>query len=194
MLDIRPSPTWKSYAAATIADVDAIKTSIATSTSTAQYTGAALNGALGASAIRFPQCVSVTTSSSVGSYNTSDPIVFTGTDKDGGTITASLTLTQADGNETIVDSALQGFASVTQIDVPAQVDTNGAFEFGVRDVVLDPPAQYLVAGANGNAKIVDQDGNADTMAMIAGYPTPPMAIARVSGEAATTAFPLLICR
>jgi hypothetical protein len=138
--------------------------------------------------------VSVTTGSSVGTYNTSDPIVFTGTDKDGNTITASLTLTQANGNETVVDANLQGFASVTQIDVPAQVDTNGTFEFGVRDVVLDPPAQYLVAGAAGDVKCADQDGNEGVLPLLDSVYTPPMAIARVSGEAATTAFPLTILR
>jgi hypothetical protein len=116
-------------------DVDAIKTAIATAITAQTYTGAALNGALVGTNWRLPRGVSVTTSAVASCYNTTDAIVFTGTDWFGAAATANVTLTQAGGGETIV-ATTAGLMSVTQIDVPAQLLATGQFEFGMRDIIL----------------------------------------------------------
>ncbi len=114
-----------------------------------------------------PRSVSVTTASSTGSYNIVDPIVFTGKDINGNTITESLTLTNADGGETIV--GVKPFASLTSIAVPAQVDVNGHFTFGVRDVFLQSGCRSIRPGSTGAIKLVYIDGTPDTLSsLIAG--------------------------
>lgn len=121
-----------------IVDPNGIKTSVGTSTSAQEYTGAALNGALMSLADwRLPRGVSVTTSVSAGRYNITDPIVFTGPNWDGVETTASVYLTDTDGGETVSCGIEQGILKPTKVNVPKQLLAGGAFEFGVRDIVLD---------------------------------------------------------
>lgn len=130
---LEASPKTKTITA--LADDDAIKTSIATSASPASYSGGALNGVMaGVNQAPLAWILTVTTSTHAATYNTAAPIVITGKDVDGNTITDSISLTQANGNETVAGT--KAFAQVTQIDVPAQTDALGTFKFGVRDLVL----------------------------------------------------------
>ncbi len=114
-------------AAGDAADADAIKTSIATSTGSASYSGAALNGAKGGTPAT-ARAVTVTTTAATAAYNITDPIVFTGTDLDGDAWTESLYLTATNGGETI--EGVWSLGSVTSVVVPAQLLATGAFTFG----------------------------------------------------------------
>lgn len=114
-------------AAGDAADADAIKTTIATSTGSASYSGAALNGAKGGTPAT-PRAVTVTTTAATAAYDVSAPIVFTGTDADGDAWSESLYLTATNGGETV--EGAWSFGSVTSIDVPAQLLGTGAFTFG----------------------------------------------------------------
>jgi hypothetical protein len=119
-----------------------------------------------------PRYVSVTTSASGATYNTTDGIVFAG--KRGGVdVSETLMLTDAAGNETIVGN--QAFDQITSITVPAQLGGGGAFTFGVSGIAarLDEagdaiPYRAIRAGAAGNARIGYQVGAADTLPMGAG--------------------------
>jgi len=126
------------FALSEIVDPNGIKTSIGTSTSEQEYTGAALNGALmSLDDWRLPRGVSVTTSVAAGRYNTTDPIFFTGPNWDGVEATARVYLTDTDGGETVSCGIEQGILKPTKLVVPAQLLGGGSFEFGVRDIMLD---------------------------------------------------------
>lgn len=122
-----------SLTTAQLNDTDGIKTSAATSASPQNFAVGALNGALISSGrlLPGPRSVTVTTTTSAATYNTTDPIVITGT-RGGRTVTESLSLTQAGGNETVRGS--QAFDTITSIAIPAQSGTGGTFQFGVGDL------------------------------------------------------------
>jgi hypothetical protein len=153
------APRTKTYAT-TVALPTAIKTSIATSTNTATYSGAGLNGSIGAAAFGQAQTVSVTTSAHAGTY-TGTAIVVNGKDETGAVISETLTLTQVNGGETIVGT--KAFAQVTSVVVPAQFDALGAYTFGVYDVVYSTPPRELRTGGAGTLVLTYQDGSADTI-------------------------------
>jgi len=160
-----PSVASKTFAA--IAVANAIKTSIATVVGAQNYTGAALNGAIGQGQFGVPQNVSVTTTTFASTYSigAANPIVFTGTNEQGQVITESLLLTATGGNETIFGT--KAFATVTGISVPAQLTTSGAFTFGVGDIVLETPCREIRAGAAGNVKVGYPDMTAtDTIPLV----------------------------
>lgn len=161
--DIFPSLRTKTFAA--IADVDAIKTAIATAAAPATYSGVALNGAIGAAALGVSQTFTVKTRANAGAYVTANPIVVTGLDWQGKIISESVSLTQTNGGETV--QGTKAFARFTSIAVPAQNDTSGSFEFGVGDILLDMPARELRAGAIGDIKVGYQDGGTDVLPSIA---------------------------
>lgn len=153
-----------------LADVDAIKTAIATSASAAEYTDTDLDGALasaGVVGLDPPRFVSITTSSSASSYSIASPIVVTGT-RGGVVVTESLSLTDEDGGETIVGD--QPFDAITSISVPAQDDTSGQFEFGVSGIAArvneareQVPYRGIRVGATGGAvKLGFEGGYEDT--------------------------------
>lgn len=109
-------------AATTAADPDAIKLSVASSTSAQSYSGAALDGTIGGSAFAPAQLPTVT---------------VTGVS---GTGTVSFTGLGADGNARVSRVALSGtgtftgdfaLTQVTQIDVTAQANTAGTLAFGL---------------------------------------------------------------
>jgi hypothetical protein len=115
----------KTFTNPVVADANAIKTSVASAASIQTYTGAALDGTIGAGAISPPRNITITTTSHA-DIDAVD-VVITGTDSTGATVTDTITLTDA-GNTT--DSGVKCFATVTSIVVPAQSGTGGALEFG----------------------------------------------------------------
>lgn len=155
------------YTLAELEDQDAIKTLVATSLTAQSYSGAALNGARAnpgpATARIFPQAVSVTTTTDAATYNTTDAITITGTDENDATLTDTLLLTQAGGNETVVGT--KGFKTVTTIAIPAQLTTNGAFEFGFSDIVLsaERPGIMVRHGSAGNIVLGFDGGFTDVI-------------------------------
>lgn len=112
------------------ADVNAIKTSIASSASIETYTGADLNGVVGEGVMSPPRNMTITTSSHVDIDAVA--VVITGTNIHGDIITDIVTLTDA-GNTTDVGNV--AFSTVTQIVVPAQGGTSGALEFGFGSII-----------------------------------------------------------
>jgi len=137
-----PAKLAQTFTLAEMVNPNGIKTSVGTSIAAQEYTGAALNGALMPTANplvnwRLPRGVSVTTSVSAGRYNTTDPIVFTGPNWNGIESTANVYLTDEDGGETVSCGIKQGILIPTKVAVPAQLLAGGAFEFGVRDIMLD---------------------------------------------------------
>lgn len=121
------------FASADLNDVNGVKTSAATIASETTYLPAVMNGAgINTSGVllKTARTVTATLSANSGSYSTS-AIVITG--KYGGeTVTSSLTPSDADGGETLYGD--QPFDLITSIVIPAQVNTSGAFEFGVGDI------------------------------------------------------------
>jgi hypothetical protein len=159
-----PSKLIHQYTVAQLADVNAIKTAIATATSIQTYTGAAINGALAISNVaymRLPQAVSMTASAAAGHYVAASTVVFTGTDWDDAAITDTLTVTDANGGWTV--SGNTGFKTVSTIVVAAQANTGGQWEFGVTDVLLpsSSPARQIRHGSAGNIVVgFEGDDNA----------------------------------
>lgn len=148
------------------ADTDSIKTSIATSTSSASYSGIQLNGVVGTATMDPRRGPTVTTTAvdpglisdpgdggagdddggTGGAYNTTDPIVLTFVDWYDQTQTRSVYLTEALGGETI--SFGEDVKSVVSIDIPPQFTELGSFQFGTlavqgRGSVLLPRAGLL---------------------------------------------------
>jgi len=111
-------------------DDDAIKTSIASSASAADYSGTALNGVVGAGTMSPPRNIIITTTSNANINAVG--VVVTGKDVNGATLTETITLTDNGG---VVDSGVKAFASVSSIHVPAQGGTGGALKFGFGNVV-----------------------------------------------------------
>jgi hypothetical protein len=109
------------------ASTNAIKTSIATSTSAWSYSGAALNGSIGAGALSPARPITATSSSSAGAY-TLTAMTVVGVDANGNALTDTMTPTQTGGGETI--STTKAFASVTSISGSAMSNTAGAWTFG----------------------------------------------------------------
>ena len=108
------------------ADADALKTSFATSTSTA--TISSFNGALAGEALRTGRPITITTTAAVGAYTTASPITVTGTLDSGLSHTEYVYLTDADGGETI--STLFPFTEPTSVVFPAMATAAGAIEIG----------------------------------------------------------------
>lgn len=123
-------PTAISYAA----DPVSIKTSIATSTSTVTYSGAALNGSVG-TAIMSPRRALTVSTTLAGSptYNTTGSIVWTYIDWYGQTVTASVKLTSSTAAQTI--TTVIEAKQVVSVALPAQLLTAGTFTFGTAAVV-----------------------------------------------------------
>lgn len=185
--NISPSPWTKTLTAAP-AIANAIKTSIATSTSVATYTGVQLNGSIGAAVFSLPQLVTVTNTNSVAAYNTTNAITITGENDQGVVITDTLLLTAANGNQTI--TSVKAFLKITSIAVPAQLTTAGAFTFGVSDIVFSSPIREIRAGAAGNLIVGYQDATTDTVPLAAGERH--LAYMTKIVSAGTTALPITI--
>lgn len=111
-------------------DVDAIKTSIASSTSPQSYSGAALNGAIGANTMSPRRGLAIKRKAATSAYSLS-PIVVTYVDWRGVERTMSVTPPNANGGDTLRPTDDE-MAAAVQIDVPGQASTAGAFEVGVQ--------------------------------------------------------------
>jgi len=189
--------TSKTYAsAAAMAIAAALVLSVATAITPQTYSGAGLNGSVGAGAISLPQSVTATTSASAATYavGASHQIVVTGTDYFGNVLVGTITLTATGGGETVAavdaNGKILGFASVTSIVAPAQLGTGGAFTFGVRDVVVDPLALDIRAGTAGNLGLGYNDGSGDVVpAQLAEH---CFYAARIIFSSTTTAWPVTI--
>lgn len=192
--DLSSSPRTHTKAASDggLWDTDALKTSVATDNVAAHtYSGAALNGAAanpGPAVLSPPRFFSVSTTADVATYNTTDPIIVTGT-YDGQTVTEELTLTQAGGNEYLVGD--QPFDTIVSVYVPVQLTANGAFTFGLDGLAagkVNGQQQFfraVRANAAGNVKLGYRDGSTDIRPMQA-YERDPIAPIRVYGSPSTT--------
>lgn len=171
-----------SYAAA-LADTDALKASIATAAADVVYATSDLDGVIGTGVMNPARTVSVKTTANASTY-TGHAIVVSGTDPNGAPLSETLTLTATNGGETIVGT--KPFRTVTSIGVPAQHDTSGHFEFGVRDVMLGTPPKSIRALAAGDLKVMYDDGTVDTISALAAKETIAISPVKIFGDAATT--------
>lgn len=141
-LALRRSTTFATAAA--LADTDAFKASFASPTVAATYSVATLDGALANpgpvtdTKMRVSRYPSVTTNTSPATYNTTDPIIWTGT-RGGTEVTVETLLTQAGGNETIIGTT--PLDTLTSVYVPAQLAGGGLMELGFSGVAA--PKRYL---------------------------------------------------
>jgi hypothetical protein len=172
--------------AAELADVDAFKTSVATATSAAVYSGATLNGAkanpgpVTDEKMRVAAYPSVTSSAQASTYNTTDPIVWTGT-RGGEVVTVETLLTDANGDETIVGAS--PLDTLVSIAVPAMLGASGALEFGFSGLAAprrhDRTQPMLVmALAEGIVHVGYPDGVEDSFRLNA-YQVAPLSAYRI---------------
>lgn len=129
--------------AAEMEDTDGVRASLATSVGTitmlpADFVSANMDTTTGAF-LKLPRSVTITLSSSAGSYTTDD-IVITGK-RGTSTVTETLTPTTANGGETL--RGTQIFDSITSIAIPAQVNTSGAWTVGFQDVAAPVGMQFV---------------------------------------------------
>lgn len=110
-------------------DSDGLLALLSTATTVATVTGAALNGAESTNGALDvgPRLVSLTTAASVGSYNTTDPVVVTGR-RGGSPVEYQVWLTDENGGETLVVGVMEFVNSVV---FPEQNDTSGGWTMGV---------------------------------------------------------------
>lgn len=167
-----PAPDAYTFTTANIADLDAIKTSIATAATAQTYSGAALNGASTTpypdSKTGFAQWPAATASSHAGSYVNGSTVVFTGTYL-GETVTRTATVSGTGGGATfIADGPIDG--PVTSVVVDAQADTGGAWTFGFVDLCCrrrnnrnEPWREVRCGGVAGDVGFVRPNGAADVL-------------------------------
>ncbi len=159
-----------------LADPDAIKTSVATSTSLALYQGEDLNGAAASDGVARPApndhaglaaYPTVTTSAQAGAYVPGSKVTFIGEygprfGEGMGLGAASLVqreavIVEADGGETLVaDGPLE---SVLAIETDAQAATSGALTFGFTDLAPKSGQRFVqIEGlAEGNLHVAYGD-------------------------------------
>ena len=118
-------PVTEEWVNVATADVDAIKTSIASAATDQTYSGVALNGVIGAGVISPPRNITITSTT----HADIDAVacVVTGEDIYGNVITDIITLTDGGG---ATDAGDVPFAKVTSVFIPAQSGTGGALEIG----------------------------------------------------------------
>lgn len=103
----------------------------AQTTATSPVTITSFDGALAAAPLKPGRPVQILTSAATGAYNTTDPILVTGTLDSGVTFTDKLYLTNANGGETVIGT--WSFATITSVTIPAQLLTTGTLSFGFYD-------------------------------------------------------------
>lgn len=114
-----------------LADDDALRLAAATSTSSQTISGAGFDGALAGQGIHAARPISITTSASIGAYNTTDPIAVTFILKDGDEFTENVYLTNANGGETV--ATIWSAAIEVSVEIPAQLTTAGTIAIGYAD-------------------------------------------------------------
>lgn len=157
------------FTLAQLDDNNALVVSIQTEAVAVNFTGATLDGALAPGAanatMRLPQYVTCDSAANAGSYVAGTVITVTGT-LWGTSITDTMTVVGTGGGESLRTTS--AFSTVTNIHVPAQVNTGGDWEFGVEDIGLAPPRpgialRWIAAGniqvvtAGGMTEVVDGD-------------------------------------
>lgn len=174
--ELHSSPRCYTSTAALLTDTDGIKTDQAGALIPQSFSGAALNGAVHVAGFYFPRYPSVTSTANAATYNTTDPIVVTGT-RGGVVATVSLLLTAAGGNETIVGTT--PLETIASIAVPAQLQAAGGLSFGVWGIgpfarvlggaiVGNEPYRAAKACADGTLIFIFPDASIDTTTCIAG--------------------------
>lgn len=135
-------------------DDDAIKTAIASSTSVATYSGAALNGVIGAGAISPPRNILITTAGGTPA-DAPATATITGTAVDGSAQTETINVAQTGTTA----AGVKAFATVTSIALPAGEGTGATLAFGTGVVVgLDSKLRDVGGAANGG--VVKEVANA----------------------------------
>lgn len=117
--------------AADSADADAIMTSVPTvdTGGPTVYDTTDLDGVIGLDTMLPARYVTATTSASTASYLAATTITIAGLDENGDPATDELTITEVNGDETLVGTQL--FSSVISITVEDQDDTNGMITVGI---------------------------------------------------------------
>lgn len=152
--------------AASLLDVDGIKTSIATAASIQTYSGVALNGTLAGYGGHADLCSypTASASSNAGSYVNGSTVQFVGT-YNGVATTRTATVVGTDGNATFVADGPLDIGSVTSIVVAAQVNTSGAWTFGYtgvcpkKDVSGKLRTWFVAGGGTGNLHVSHPAGD-----------------------------------
>lgn len=140
------------------ADADAIKTSIATTTSTVTYSGADLNGVIGAGAISPPRNITVTTGGGTAA-DAPATATITGLAIDGSAQTDTITVAQT----ATIASGTKAFSSVTSIALTAGQGTDATLTFGTGEVIgLDSKLMSLGGATNGGVLKEVYDGSVVT--------------------------------
>jgi len=123
-------PAW--VVAADLAQPTAVRLDAATPVAPTVYSDADLDGAIGGGTVYAARPVTVTTAPrAVPTYNTTDPIVVTGTLPTGQGWTDTLYLTDPLGGETVATG--WNFASAQSVAAPAQLLASGSWSFGFAD-------------------------------------------------------------
>lgn len=142
----------ETYTNLAAADDDAIKTAIASVASTVTYSGAALNGAIGAGAISPPRNITVTTAGSTPA-DAPATATITGTAIDGSAQTDTINV----GQTATTVAGTKAFAAVTSIALSAGDGTGATLAFGTGNVIgLDSKLRDV----GGVAGIVKEVANA----------------------------------
>lgn len=150
------------------ADPDGVKTSFATSTLAVtlrpeDYDGVVVSGS---GKLNSARNITITLASNAGSYNT-DPIKISGFDAQGQRVQETVTPSTEDGNETL--TSIHMYVGDVLIEIPAQQDTNGAFEIGVGVAVsINPPCDALFIGTAGTVVVQLADDFGHTMSLVTG--------------------------
>ncbi len=189
-----PSNLTTTLTVAQLDDDNALVAAIATAVAPVTFTGVTMDGAFanpGPATRPIPQHPTLTTSASVGSYNLA-AVVFNGTDDGGATIAVSVTPTQINGGEVVVGAT--AMRTVTSIVVPAQVDINGQWEFGMQDAVATPdhPIVAVRHGTQANIELEFDGDVTDTLPGEVGERQEVVALKVLAN--ATTSTPVTIFR
>lgn len=118
-----------STAASVAALPSGIKMSVATSTTTQTYSGAALNGSIGATAFAPARHITITVGGTASSIADGSVVLLTGLGSDGHTRVARVTMTQA-GAPGVFRSDWS-LTRVDSIEVPGQAGTAATLSFGL---------------------------------------------------------------
>jgi hypothetical protein len=116
-------------AASLVADPNAVKLILASSTTAQSYSGAALDGAVGDSAFVQPRKATITIDGDSAAFVDGSVVTVTGKNVLGVDFTDTITISTATFPATL--STTYSFLQVTQIDVDAQADVTGTIEFGL---------------------------------------------------------------
>lgn len=155
-----------------LAVVNAIKTSIATAATPQVYTAGALNGSIGTATMSAPRRITATLAAHAASYVNGSTITIKGLNSAGASVSEVLTIAGTGGGTTLTTVGF--FTQVTEIDVDAQADALGSFQFGTSDASVN--SRSLRVGTAGNLHVQYGDGSTDTILNVAvGEVVPAMA-------------------